>query len=284
MYVSLWITFVVVRLAMFMWSRWKAARMERLAADWPVMAGKVCGASVRPYSSRLTVTYKSAVRGYVIDSWKHDFTRRAEAEHAKAALTGWECPVRYNPACEDQTTLMWADVRARLASVPYVPEIKPLTRAAYRWVIVLAVAGLGGLAACLTVSGMAMAGTSVCLCDAAIVLMIASIVMVPVAFGMWGKLAEVVPDGWFPRRMWKVMDVWERWALGLAALGMVVSEAHFGPMMRAIPMNADISDKVMAGALLAVVMPVYLMCGLAALKMLRRPKPVAEAASSAALA
>jgi hypothetical protein len=258
--------------------------MERLAVDWPVIAGRVSSAWMEPYSTRLTVTYKSAVRGYIIDSWKHDFASQSEAQHAKQALTGWECPVRYNPACEEQTTLMWADVQARLAGVPYVPEIKPLTRAGYRFVIGLAVAGLGGLAACLTVYGVAMANPSACLCLAEICLLIASLVLFIAGIGMWGKLAEAIAPAWFPIRMWRVMDAWEGWALGVALVAMVVSVKHFTPMWRAIPINGDVPDKVMAGVWLAMVTPVYLMCGLAALKMLRRRKPVTEAASSAALA
>jgi hypothetical protein len=280
-----WSGFAVFQLASFLWGRWKIARMDWLAADWPVVPGRVSSALiVAPYSSRLVVTYKSTAHGYMIDSWTRNFTSKRQAEHAKQALTGWECPVRYNPACEEQTTLMWADVRARLASVPYVPEIKPLTRAAYRWVIGLAAAGLGGLAACLTVYGMAMVNTSICLCDAEVCLLIASVAIFIVGMGMWAKLAEAVQGVWFPIRIWRVMQRWERCALGLVVVAVVVSVKHFTPMWRAIPINGDIPDKVMAGVWLAMVVPVYLMCGLAALKMLRVRKPVAEAVGSAALA
>lgn len=277
-----WAWFVVVHLTQFAVRGWKRAGLERRAVDWPVVAGRISSAWVEPYSTRLAVTYKSAVRGYMIDSWKHGFASRSEAEHAKQALTGWECPVRYNPDCEEQTTLMWADVKARLASVPYVPQIKPLRRGAYRITTGLAVAGLGGLAACLAVYGMAMANTSVCLCNAEMFLLAASFVLFVIGMGMWGKLAEAVAPAWFPIRVWRAMDAWERWALGLALVAMGVSVEHFIPMWRAVPMNGDVPDKAMAGVLLALAMPVYLMCGLAALKTLRQRKPVAEAAASAA--
>ena len=129
---------LIVRLTQWLWLRRKTAGIERLAADWPVVPGTVSGVSVGGTAftpARVAVTYKSVLRGYVIDSWKHDFSSRGEAEHAKKLLMGWECPVRYNPVREEETTLMWADVKARLASEPYVPVVKPLTRAGYRWLL-----------------------------------------------------------------------------------------------------------------------------------------------------
>jgi hypothetical protein len=287
LYLVLFAWFLVLRLTQFLWSRWKTAKRERQAETWPVLAGKVSSVNAGlwpPTPVRLVVTYKSTAGEYLIDSWTRDFASKSEAVHAKRALTGWECPVRYNPAYPEQTTLLWTDVKARLASVPYVLEIKPLRRGAYRIATGFAVAGLGGLAACLAIYGMAMANTSVCLCNAEIFLLAASVVLFLVGMGMWGKLAEAVPPAWFPIRMWRVMDGWERWLLGAALVAMVVSVAHFLPMWRAIPMNGDVPDKAMAGVLLAMVMPVYLMCGLAALKTLRLRKPVVEAAGSAALA
>jgi hypothetical protein len=278
-----WTWYVVVRMAQWLWSRRKIARRERLAADWPVGSGKVSSGWVLPYASQLTVTYKMALPAYHIDTWKHDFSSKGEAEHAKNLLTGWECPVRYNPACEDQTTLMWADVQARLASVPYVPVVKPLTQAGYRWMMAWVVLGLGGLATCLTVYGIVMAGSSACLCAVFIGLMGGFIVVGPAAATIWSRLAGPVPVGGFLRRMWTVMDVWERWAIGLSLLWAIANLIYW-PMMRGVSRGGDLSDRAAVGMLLVPVMSAYLLCGLGAVKALRQRKLVAEAVGSAALA
>lgn len=46
--------------------------------------------------------------------------------------------------------------------------------------------------------------------------------------------------------------------MGVTLVGMVMSLVYFGPMMRALPMDAEIPDRVMAGALGVLTVPLYL--------------------------
>jgi len=278
-----WVVILIARLVPDGIRRWKAARLERRAAGWPTMPGRVCDASTKRMLGRwgLRLTYSSVERGYGIDLWEHDFATLGEAEHARRLLNGGACVVHYDPERVDVTTLLWSEVKAELEREPYVPKAVQLVRwsqVGYRWGIGAAVLAWSGLAASVTVYGMAMAGSSWCLCDAMLFLLTWSPVVLGASLASVSRVLLTAPRQDLLRRLWWAMNRWERLAMGVVLTGMLASLVYFGPMMRALPMDADIPDRVLAGALGVLAVPVYLFSAMMTLTAVRRLRPVEQAA------
>jgi hypothetical protein len=229
---------------------------------------------------RLTLTYSYDEGGYGIELWEHDFATIAEAEHAKRVLNNRPCIVHYNPECVGVTTLLWSEVKAELEREPYVPKPVQLVRwgrAGYRWGTGAAVLACSGLAASVAVYGMAMGGCAWCVCEAMLVLLAMSPVVLIASIVSVSRVLMLAPRPDFLRRVWWAMNGWERGAMGVTLVGMVMSLVYFGPMMRALPMDAEIPDRVMAGALGVLAEPLYLFSAMMTLTAVRRLRPVEEA-------
>ncbi len=277
-----WVVILVARFVPDEFARWKAARRERLAVDWPVMPGRVRDGSTKLILGRrrLTLTYSYDEGGYGIELWEHDFATIGEAEHAKRVLNNRPCIVHYNPERVGVTTLLWSEVKAELEREPYVPKPVQLVRwgrVGYRWGIGAAVLAWCGLAASAAVYGMAMGGSPWCVCEAMLVLLAMSPVVLIASMVSVSRVLMLAPRPDFPRRVWWAMNGWERGAMGVTLVGMVMSLVYFGPMMRALPMDAEIPDRVMAGALGVLAVPLYLFSAMMTLTAVRRLRPVEEA-------
>jgi hypothetical protein len=121
-----WPVVVVWRIALGVRGRRKVERRERLAAEWPSVAGKVRSGWVKKAEMgwRLTLNYDAFESGHGIELWQHDFASKGEAEHATRVLTGKACRVHYNPESEGEITLLWSEVQTLLAAEPYVPQCR----------------------------------------------------------------------------------------------------------------------------------------------------------------
>jgi hypothetical protein len=150
------------------------------------------------------------------------------------------------------TTLLWSEVKAELEREPYVPKPVQLVRwgrVGYRWGMGAAVLVWCGLAASAAVYGMAMRGSPWCVCEAMLVLLAMSPVVLIASMVSVSRVLMLAPRPDFPRRVWWAMNGWERGAMGVTSVGMGLSQVYFGPMMRALPMDAEVPNRVMAGAL-----------------------------------
>jgi hypothetical protein len=70
--------------------------------------------------------------------------------------------------------------------------------------------------------------------------------------------------------------------MGIALLGMAVNLAHYGPMFRALSMDANVPDRVFAGSVGVLAIPMYLFASIVALRGLRCLRPVPVEAAVAA--
>jgi hypothetical protein len=256
----------------------KAARREALAVGWPAVRGKVRGGSVTMADGRwrLTLSYDAFENGHGIELWSHDFRSKDEAEYTRRALIDRDCVVHCNSEFADDTTLLWSEVTALLADDPYVPQLIRLGRVGYRWLVGLAVVAVAGLSASVTLFGVAMWGSSSCVCEAMLALFFAAPVVLILSTVPMTRMMVVAPREGVWRRLGFVVNRWQRWAIGVALVGAVVSVAHFGPMFRALGMDADIPDRVFAGAVGVIAIPVFLYAAIVAVEGLRRLRPVEE--------
>jgi hypothetical protein len=273
-----WTGFLLARVVPGMLRLRKAARREALAAGWPAVAGTVRGATATMADGRwrLTLSYDAFESGHGIELWGHNFLSKDEAEHARRALIGRECMVHCNPERDGDTTLLWSEVKGLLADDPYVPYLVRLGRVGYRWLVGLAVVAVAGLSASVTLYGVAMWGSSSCVCEAMMGLFLASPFVLIGALVPMMRMMVVAPQEGMLRRLGFLFGGWQRAALGVALVGMVVSLAHFGPMFRALGMDADIPDKVFAGAVGVVAIPVYVFATIVVVEGLRRLRPVED--------
>jgi hypothetical protein len=189
-------------------------------------------------------------------------------------MVGRECVVHYNPARVEETTLLWREVQPVVEREPYVPELVRLGRVGYRWTIGLAVLAWSGFVASGAVYGLAMKGSVECVCDAILILMAATVVVLSGALVLLSRILVVAPGsgGW--SRLGFVLNGWQRWAMGISLAGMVASLVHFVPQMRAFHHSAELPDKVMAGTLGAMLVPAYLFAGMVTVEALKRLRPV----------
>lgn len=275
-----WTVFLVWRLGRGFQTRRKDAERERIAAEWPATPGQVRGGSVRLADGRwrLELTYDAFESGQGIELWHHGFPTKLEAEHAKDALSGRACLVHYNPEREQDTTLLWSEVKSQLAEDPFVPQLVRLSRNGYRWLAGLAGVAGAGLLASVTLYAIAMAGSDVCVCDAMICLLIAGPVVMIASLAPMMRMLVVAPG----RRLTFVLRGWGLWAMGIALLGMAVNLAHYGPMFRALSMDANVPDRVFAGSVGVLAIPMYLFASIVALRGLRCLRPVPVEAAVAA--
>jgi hypothetical protein len=218
---------------------------------------------------RLTLLYNYSEGGYGNETWSRDFASNLEAQHAKQAMQDRECAVHYNPEREGETTLLWSEVKAILDRDPYVPRLVRLGRVGYRWLVGLAAAAVAGLSASLTLYGVAMSGSSACVCEAVTVLLMASPMVLIVSLIPLSRAG--MPQSWK-----FVLKGWKGVAMAVVLVGVAVSLAHFGPAFRALPRNAEVPDKVFAGVAGALAVPVYLLAAIFAVEGLQRLRPVEE--------
>jgi hypothetical protein len=273
-----WTGFLVARLLPGILALRKATRRELLADGWPTVPGKIRGGTVTMADGRwrLTLSYDAFDSGQGIDLWWHNFASKDQAEHARRALIGRGCAVHYNPERDGDTTLLWSEVKALLAEVPYVPHLVRLGRVGHRWLLGLAVLAIAGFSASATLFGIAMWGSSTCVCDAMVCLVIAAPVVLLASMAPMSRMLVVAPEEGMLRRVGFVLNGWQRWAIAVAAIGTMVSLAHYGPMFRALGMDAEIPDKVFAGAVGVLAIPAYLVATILAVEGLRRLRPVEE--------
>jgi hypothetical protein len=273
-----WTGFLLARVVPGILKLRKAARREDLAAGWPAVAGTIRGGTVTLADSRwrLTLSYDAFESGHGIELWWHNFLSKDEAEHARRALIGRECLVHCNPDRDNDMTLLWSEVKALLAEDPYVPQLIRLGRVGYRWLVGLAVVAVAGLSASVTLYGVAMWGSSSCVCDAMMGLLIAAPFVSIGALVPMARMMVVAPREGMLRRLGFLFSGWERAALAVALVGMVMSLAHFGPIFRALGMDADIPDKVFAGAVGVMAIPAYVFAAIVAVEGLRRLRPFGD--------
>ena len=225
---------------------------------------------------RLTLSYDAFESGQGIELWWHNFLTKDEAEYARRALTGRDCLVHFNPERDGDTTLLWSEVKALLAEDPYVPHLVRVGRAGYRWLAGLAAISVAALVASVTLFVVAMWGSSSCVCEAMVGLIIAAPVLSGLALVPLARMMVVAPREGILRRIGFVLNTWQLVAIAVAVVGMVASLAYFGPMFRALPMDADIPDKVFAGTVGVWAIPVCLFAALVSVEGLRRLRPVEE--------
>jgi hypothetical protein len=271
-----WTLFLLWRLVPGILKRRKAARREALATGWPALPGKVLGGTVAIADGRweLTLTYDSFEGNHGIELYRHNFLSKDEAEHAQRTLINQNCLVHSNPERPGDTTLLWTEVKTLLAEDPYVPSLVRLGQAGYRWLIGLAVLAVAGLSASATLFGIAMWGTSTCVCETMMVLLLAAPLVTIASMVPLNRMMVVAPREGTLRRLGFVLNGWQRAAMLVALTGMVASLAHFGPAFRALPMDADIPDKVFAGAAGVLAIPAYLLATILAVEGLRRLRPL----------
>ena len=258
-------------------SDWKTGRLERRAAEWPAVQGGVRGGSVAlvPYAGfRLTLTYEAFASGHGIDLWRKTFRSRQEADHARDVLAGKSCSVHVNPEHDRQMTLLWSEVRGLLAQSPFVAVPVRLSRTAYRWLTGLAALAWVGLALSAGSLALVSAGSPWCVCGALVGLFLAGAVILFPSAGILARLsAEPGQAGaagmtkLFARRQMAVMVC--------SVLIAGVSLAHYLPMLRALPPDAQIPDRVLAGSLGVLSVPVYWFALMVAMRALERWKPAA---------
>jgi hypothetical protein len=124
--------------------------------------------------------------------------------------------------------------------------------------------------------GIAMWGSSSCVCEAMMGLFLASPFVLVGALVPMTRMMVVAPQEGMLRRLGFLFRGWQRVALGVALVGMLVSVAHFGPMFRALAMDAEIPDKVFAGAVGVVAIPAYVFAAIVAVEGLRRLRPFGD--------
>jgi hypothetical protein len=280
-----WTGFLLARVVPGVLRVRKAARREALAAGWPAAPGKVLSGAVRMADGRwrLTLTYDSIEGGHGIELWWQNFRSKDEAEHARRALAGRSCLVHRNPERVEDTTLLWSEVKELLAADPYVPQLIRLGRVGYRLLAGLAVAAVAGLLASVTLFGAAMWGSSICVCGMMMGLFFAAPVGLILSMMPALRMMVMAPREGMLRRLGFLLGGWQRWAIGIAVVGTVVSVAHFGPIFRALPMDAEIPDKVFAGAVGVLAIPAYLLAAIFATEGLWRLRPVDETVGVAAV-
>ena len=167
-------------------------------------------------------------------------------------------------------------MKALLAEDLYVPYLVRLGRVGYQWLVGFAVVVVAGLSASVTLYGVAMWGSSSCVCEAMMGLFLASPFVSIAALLLMARMMVVAPQEGTLQRLGFLFGGWQRLALGVALVGMVVSVAHFGPMFRALGMDADVPDKVFAGAVGVVAIPVYVFAAIVLVEALRRLRPLGD--------
>ena len=262
-------------------ARRKAVRAERLAAGWPTVSGRVRAGSARRAAAggwRVTLTFSSSEPTYGNELWWHDFPSKAQAEHARQAIVGRECIVHYNPERMEETTLLWSEVQPVVEQDPYVPQLVRLGQVGYRWTIGLAVLAWSGVFASSAAYGLAMKGSVECVCDVILILMAATVVVLSGALVLLSRMLVVAPGSGVWSRLGFVLNGWQRWGIGVSLAGMVASLVYFGPQTRAFHHSTEMSDKVMAGTLGAILVPAYLFAALVTTEALKRLRPIEETA------
>jgi hypothetical protein len=78
------------------------------------------------------------------------------------------------------------------------------------------------------------------------------------------------------QRLLSVLPGWRRYAMGLTLLAAIACLAHYGPIFRALPTDADVPDKVFAGTFGAMIIPMYLFSVLIAIEALNRLRPAED--------